>query len=590
MGKNKNDGHNKVTSRKKSNILVKILETISVGSFQFLDFFITILLEIFVYVGYGIFFFLSAIFGGIKRVVKYTVIAPVSSVSKSLDKKFNIREKRQKSVAEVAIKREQKKSAIASKYYKKKDKNLKVNSTLMKQFFTGVPIKVKNYFYKKYNNLAVVKHYKNKKERELEILYIDKSGKDAERSEEKKTYRYLARDSEGKLVRGYFSALSRLDTHSYLLDEGYEVYEITTNWWINLLHGEGRYSKTPMKQKDLIFWLTQLSTYVKSGVPLTDSVKILSQQNKKHNLKKVYDSMIYSLTMGDSFSEAMSSQGKVFPPLLINMVKAAEMMGDLEGTLDEMSGYYQQREDTRKAMISALTYPTLIMVFAFFVVAFILIYIIPKFESIYDQMGVQITGITAFVLNAAKWLELNYFYVVGIIVGFILIFKALYNYIYSFRTAVQFVTMRLPVVGKIIIYNEITLFAKTFASLNKNNILLTDSIELLQKITNNGIYKMIMYDTISNLLKGEKMSLSFKDNWAIPELAYYMIATGESTGELATMLDKVSEYYLGQQKLIAKTLQTFIEPITIVLLAVVVGGIIVAVIVPVFSLYSSMQL
>ena len=153
----------------------------------------------------------------------------------------------------------------------------------------------------------------------------------------------------------------------------------------------------------------------------------------------------------------------------------------------------------------------------------------------------------------------------------------------------QYIFMHIPVVSKIIIYKEMNLFAKTFAALNKNNILLTDSIEILSKITGNEIYKMIMYDTISNLLRGEKMSDSFKNNWAVPQIAYFMITTGESTGELSNMLEKVSDYYQKEQKNIVNIIKSFIEPLMIALLAVIVGIIILAIIIPMFGLYSAIQ-
>jgi len=451
-------------------------------------------------------------------------------------------------------------------------------------FFKHTPNKIKEYFVDKWNNLSIVKHYKNKKERELEVLLIDKFGKDAERTEKKMTYQYLAKNSDGKLIKGYFAALSKLDVHSYLLDAGFEVYEIKTNWWINLIHSESRYLNNPMRNKDLIFWLAQLSTYLKSGIPLTDAVKILAEQDGRKKYKKVYDSVIYELSMGESFSESLKKQGSVFPPLLINMIKAAELIGDLESTLDDMSNYYEEKEVTRKQMISALTYPTIIMIFAVVVISFMVIYIVPQFENVYASMGAQMTGLSLFLLNASKFLKSNIMYILAGVILAILLYRLLYKNVKPFRTIMQYIYMHVPVIGNLIIYNEMNLFAKTFAVLNKNNILLTDSIDILSKITTNEFYKMIMYDTISNLLRGDKMSLSFKDNWAVPKLAYYMITTGESTGELSSMLEKVSEYYQREQRALANTLKSLVEPILMVLLAVVVGGIMISVLVPMYSI------
>ncbi|MBQ3142057.1 MAG: type II secretion system F family protein [Bacilli bacterium] len=468
-------------------------------------------------------------------------------------------------------------------------KKIKVWYTQVKEFLVDLPSKIKNYIVEKYNNLAVVKHYRNKRERELEVLYIDKNSEDAKRTEKKHTYEYLARNQNGKLIRGYFSALSKLDTHSYLLDEGYEVYEIKTSKMIDFLHGESQYFSVKMSQKDLIFWLTQLSTYIKSGIPLTDSVKILSQQNKKKKYKKAFDSIVYELTMGESFSEALRKQNSVFPALLINMIKAAEMIGDIEGTLDDMAIYYSELEETRKSIVSAMMYPSIILVFSIIVVAFIMIYIIPQFVDVYTSSNIELNALTQTVINISDFIRVYYIYIVLFIVGFSLIYIVMYKNIKAFRTAMQYIFMHIPVVSKIIIYKEMNLFAKTFAALNKNNILLTDSIEILSKITGNEIYKMIMYDTISNLLRGEKMSDSFKNNWAVPQIAYFMITTGESTGELSNMLEKVSDYYQKEQKNIVNIIKSFIEPLMIALLAVIVGIIILAIIIPMFGLYSAIQ-
>ena len=149
--------------------------------------------------------------------------------------------------------------------------------------------------------------------------------------------------------------------------------------------------------------------------------------------------------------------------------------------------------------------------------------------------------------------------------------------------------MRLPVFGKIIIYKEMTIFTKTFASLLKNNVYITESMDILGKVTSNEIYRQIMINTINCIGRGEKISVAIKDNWAIPEVAYYMMVTGESTGQLSEMMGKVSNYYAEQHKLIVNMLKTLIEPVLIIFLAVVVGFIMIAVIVPIFSLYGQIQ-
>ena len=566
-----------------------LLKYFSVGLFRFFDFTITKLISLFSYIGYGLLIVGKYIGKFLYILGKYTykyflkfICIEVYLLLKAIGKgstitiKFCFYEFPVYVVTKIAD------------FIEYLGKKFKTTIERVTTYIKEIPERIKNYFVRKWNNLAIVKHYRNKRDRELEVLFIDKFGKDAERSEKKQTYQYLARNSAGKLIKGYFSAFSKLDTHSYLLDEGYEVYEIKTNWWINFVHGESRYFQKNMRNRDLIFWLTQLSTYIKSGIPLTDAVKILAQQDKKKRYKKVYDSLTYELTMGESFSEALKKQGNVFPGLLINMVKAAELTGELEDTLDEMSEYYNEKQETKDALVSAMTYPIIILVFAIIAVSFILIEIIPDFVDIYESINVEISGLTLIVLTASEWLQAKYAYLILGIIGITILYKVLYTNVKAFKTAMQYIFMHLPIIGKMIIYNEMALFAKTFAVLNKNNVLLTDSIDLLSKITNNEIYKMIMYDTISNLLRGDKMSLSFKDNWAVPEIAYYMITTGESTGEISEMLDKVSNFYKTQEKNLSDKLKTFIEPILIILLAVMVGFILIAVILPIFQMYNQL--
>ena len=145
--------------------------------------------------------------------------------------------------------------------------------------------------------------------------------------------------------------------------------------------------------------------------------------------------------------------------------------------------------------------------------------------------------------------------------------------------------MNLPVIGKIIIYNEITMFTKTFASLLNHNVYITDCMEVLSKITNNEVYKMLIFDTITNLAKGEAISNSFKNHWAFPNVAYEMILTGEKTGQLGTMMDRVANYYQEQHKNAVNQIKAFIEPIMIVILAGIVGTVLLSVVLPMFDMY-----
>jgi type IV pilus assembly protein PilC len=154
----------------------------------------------------------------------------------------------------------------------------------------------------------------------------------------------------------------------------------------------------------------------------------------------------------------------------------------------------------------------------------------------------------------------------------------------------QIILTHMPVIGNIIIYNEMTIFSKTFSSLLRNNVQITESIDILSKITNNEIYKEIMINTVNNIASGDKISEAFKDQWAVPDVAYYMIVTGESTGQLAEMMDTVAHHFQEQHRTIIGTLKSLIEPIMIVLLAGIVGIIVISILIPMFDMYESISM
>jgi len=422
-------------------------------------------------------------------------------------------------------------------------------------------------------------------------LIKDLQGDGAVRSKYPNVYRFKAKDPFGKIITSTMSGLSKLDVNAFLLNEGYDVYSIETSKYINFMYGESSIIGAKMSVKDLIFWLTQLSTYLRAGLTLSKSVKILSEQmGKKDKIKqRTFQAITYELTLGESFSKALEKQGKMFPALLINMIKAAEATGTLEETLEDMANYYTEIDKTRKQMISAMTYPSIISIFAIGVVTFILVFVIPEFTDLYASSDAEMNALTAAIINISAWLQENGIVLLVFIVMGALVIFAMYKNLKAFRTSVQKVLMKIPVVGKIIIYNEMTIFAKTFASLLKNNVFITDSMDILSKITTNEIYKRIMFNTINNIAKGDKISTAFKEHWAVPDVAYHMIVTGESTGELAEMMSRVSDYYQEMHRSIVGNLKSFIEPIMISGLAIVVGVILLAVIIPMFGMYDNLS-
>lgn len=432
--------------------------------------------------------------------------------------------------------------------------------------------------------------YNKKAEMELEAKksVLDEQFKDKKSDSSRLSkpilFDYLARNPNGELERSTIEALSRVDVHSFLAAEGYEVYEITAakaKIGANL----GSYK---MKRNRLIFYLSQLSAYLKSGIALSDAVKILYDQAKVLNEKKTWRAVYYDLSMGDVLSLAMEKRKNAFPRLLINMIKTAEMTGNLPETLDDMVDYYSEAESTKKQMKSAMMYPVIVTVFAAVVITFILMWVVPQFVDIYADLGSDMPTITKVVIAISDFLKNYLLFILIFIIILIAVYIYLFKNVKSFRKTMQEFAMHIPVFGNIIIYNEVTIFAKTFANLINHNVFITDSIDVLSKITDNEIYKKLIFDTAKNLTKGDTISKAFKDHWAFPNIAYQMLITGEKTGRLGPMMEKVSEYYQEQHRTIINQMKALIEPIMIVSLAVIVGGILLAVIIPMYGMYDAL--
>ena len=402
----------------------------------------------------------------------------------------------------------------------------------------------------------------------------------------KEYYEYYGTLANGKKIKGIMGATSKMTLHNFLANEGIDVYQIKKAHLSNFLKKLGFEKERRMSTKDLIFWLTQVCTYLKAGLTLNDTIHIMKEQARKDKKKKrLYEAISYDLTLGEFFSTALENQGDVFPPLLINMVKSAEATGELIKTLDDMANYYTEIDKTRKEMLSAIIYPTILLVFAIAILTFIMVYVIPEFIKIYDQAGITVSGFTLSIINLSKYITSNLDIIIIIALVVILTLLLLYKISKTFRKIIQTIGMHIPFFGKIIIYHELTLFTKTFASLLRNSVYITSSMEILSNITNNEVYKDIMFETISNIARGEKISKSFYNKWCIPDACYYMIVTGEATGELSLMMEKVASYFNDLHKSRVANLKSFLEPIMIVILALIVGVVILAVVIPMFSLY-----
>ena len=401
----------------------------------------------------------------------------------------------------------------------------------------------------------------------------------------KKHYRYKAKDEKGKIITGTFDAYNEKQAKKYLMSNDLEILSITER----AKYDVDIYLTSPISLSNLSFALTQLSTFLRSGITLIDSVKLLAKQEKNKEKKKIYDMLAYDLLLGDDLSIALEKQKNVFPKLLINMVRSAELTGDLPSVLDEMANYYASIDKTKKEIRSAMTYPTLVFIFSILVVTFVLVWVVPQYQAMFKSFGTSLPRITVATINISNFIRTNAFTILLILILVLSLYLYLFKKVREFRLFMQKLYLHLPVVKKIIMYSEVSMFARTFASLLNHGVHITDSMDVLLNVSDNEVYRDIIIKTVHNLNAGGKISEAFRGHFAIPSAAYEMIVTGEETGSLGMMMEKVAEYYDGLHTNIVSSLKSLIEPFLIIFLSLSIGLIILAVILPMFEMYRVMS-
>ena len=399
-----------------------------------------------------------------------------------------------------------------------------------------------------------------------------------------KPFSYTILNDMGKKVKSTIDAETEAEVRNFLLSQNYKVVNIEPRKATDIELSFGK-----MSASDLAFSLTQLSTYIKSGIPLADSVTILAKQATKPTLRKSFNQLVFELLKGENLSDAMLSQSRLYPGLLINMVKTAEMTGDLPSILDDMADYYTAMDQTKKQMKSAMIYPIIVLIIAFGVLIFMLTYLVPQFASMFKENDADLPMLTKTILAISKFLTANWLPIIIAIIVIVVAFVMLMKKVDSFKKTVQIILMHIPIIKNIIIYNEVANFTKTFASLLNHGVFITDSMEILSKITNNEVYKGIIANCLTNLAKGDSVSSAFKGQWAFPVVAYEMIVTGEKTGQLGPMMEKVANHFQMLHKNIIDQMKSMVEPILICFLAVVVGIILLSIIQPMFAIYDTVK-
>lgn len=398
-------------------------------------------------------------------------------------------------------------------------------------------------------------------------------------------FEYQVRTSAGKQLKGKLTASDKGTAMEELRKRGLTVFSLVEQK-SSILSME-IYIGNPVKTIDFIIYCRQFATLMRAGVSIVDATRILAEQTESKALSKALNDVTSSLLRGIALSQAIQDHKKIFPPLFISMIRAGEESGDLEGTLERLALYFEKRHVTSEKIKSALTYPVTVAIMAVAAVVYLLWAIVPQFVTMFESMDAELPAITKMVLALSKSIQGQWYFwliaIILIVVGF-QIAKRTEQGAY----ALDYAKLKIPVFGKLNQKGSIAQFTRTFASLYASSVPILQALSILEEVAGNKVIGGYIRSAADSLRQGKPLSEPLKKAWVFPPLVTQMIAIGEETGALDEMLSKVADFYEMDVENTVDRLKSLLEPLLIAFLAGVVGVIVAAIMLPMFSLYSNM--
>lgn len=398
-------------------------------------------------------------------------------------------------------------------------------------------------------------------------------------------YKYTGRDQKGK-KSGIITASSKKDALIQLKKQEVRVIEILE--MPETLMTKDITIGNPVKLQHLVIFLRQFATLLQAGVTVVDSTRILAEQTESKALGKALKEIEDELRDGNPLSEAFSRHKKIFEPMLINMLKAGEASGSLDETLEGLATHYEKQHITKQKIISALAYPMVVGVIAVGVVIFLLAAVVPTFVNMLTDFGGELPAITKFVIASSEFMQ-KFWYIIILFFVFIGIALAMLRKDKRSKYYLDYAILRVPIFGKMLQKAVLARMTRTLSSLFSSSVPILQALAIVEKVVENEVVARVIGESRRSLEKGTSLTDPMKRHWAFPPLVTQMIAIGEETGSLDSMLAKVADFYEKEVESATDRLKSLIEPLMIVMLAGLVGTIVTSILVPMFEIFNSVQ-
>lgn len=411
---------------------------------------------------------------------------------------------------------------------------------------------------------------------------------------------YKGRDTASKTVSGSVEAANPAQARTLLREKGYFVTALKeqsskgTGGAARAAAPSGRETafsanftlfKKKVKLDDLVIFSRQFATLVRAGLSLTSILSTVREQTTNEYLQEVLQRVQRDIEGGETLSDAFAKHPSVFSKLFISLVRAGELGGVLDQVMEEIANYYERDHDLRQKIKSAFTYPTVVLVLAFFVVVFLLSYVVPVFAQVYSQLRAELPLPTRMLVSVSKTVQKWWWLIIGMFFGSIAFYRY-YKETPKGRPVVDRIKLQMPLFANLNLKSSLARFSRTFALLLGSGVTIIQAIEMVSEVAINSVISSRISSMRVPIQEGETLSTQFRKSAVFPPMLVQMVSVGEETGNLENMLMIAADFYDREVDYIVRRLTMLIEPLLTVFLGVVVGFIAISLYLPIFNLIS----
>lgn len=387
-------------------------------------------------------------------------------------------------------------------------------------------------------------------------------------------------DRKGTKVKGEMTGLNPALIKAQLRKQGINPTRVRKK--SVSLFGKGK----KIKPMDIALFTRQLATMMSAGVPLLQAFDIIGEGFDNPNMRKMVDDIKQDVAAGNSLANSLRKQPQYFDDLYCNLVDAGEQSGALETLLDRVATYKEKTEALKKKIKKAMTYPAAVIVVAVIVSAILLIKVVPQFQSVFEGFGAQLPAFTLMVIAISEVLQEWWLFVLGGLFVLAFVLRHFYKKSEKFRDAVDRGLLKIPLIGSILYKSAIARYARTLATTFAAGVPLVDALDSVAGATGNVVFRNAVEKIKGDVSTGMQLNFSMRTTGVFSSMAIQMTAIGEESGSLDEMLSKVATFYEDEVDNMVDNLTTLMEPMIMAVLGVLVGGLIIAMYLPIFQLGS----